>query len=300
MESKPKAAPKSASIEKLFRDSRLLGNSSLGLEGWGSFAIERRLSEPGERAEENISDHFILLWDERSSLGERADLRGRFAPYSKGANVISLGPPGVLPEIRAHTPSRVIACTMDAEFINGVINESDLQLDQSLLHEQAGIADDGMLSLMRLLMQEVDENGARGALYAQSLFNAVALRFLLAGSRGNTPEPLAANPLPRAPLQRVVDLMHSGLGENVELAALANESGYSRAHFLRMFRAATGKTPHNYLVDLRIDHASRLLRESSDSLTDVALASGFSSHSHFAKIFRQRMGMTPSKYRRDK
>jgi AraC family transcriptional regulator len=45
------------------------------------------------------------------------------------------------------------------------------------------------------------------------------------------------------------------LGDNLTLEELATESGYSRTHFLRMFQAATGRTPHSYLVHLRLERA---------------------------------------------
>jgi AraC-like DNA-binding protein len=66
--------------------------------------------------------------------------------------------------------------------------------------------------------------------------------------------------------------------EDLNLGTLAAESGYSRAHFLRMFRAATGRTPHQYLVDLRLEEAQRRMRVSSTALIDIAAACGFSSH----------------------
>ena len=79
---------------------------------------------------------------------------------------------------------------------------------------------------------------------------------------------------------------------------LAKESGYSRVHFLRMFRAATGYPPHNYLLNLRVERARELLANPTLSLTDIALECGFSSHSHLSRVFRQVLGATPSEYRR--
>jgi AraC family transcriptional regulator len=84
----------------------------------------------------------------------------------------------------------------------------------------------------------------------------------------------------------------------LSLQVLAKESGYSRVHFVRMFRAATGYTPHNYLLKLRLDRARELLASPTLSLTDIALECGFSSHSHLSRVFRQALGATPSEYRR--
>jgi AraC family transcriptional regulator len=79
---------------------------------------------------------------------------------------------------------------------------------------------------------------------------------------------------------------------------LAEESGYSRAHFLRMFRTATGITPHQYVLDVRIRHAQESLKRKGTNLIDVAALCGFSSQSHMTSVFRKRLGVTPAEFRR--
>ena len=80
-----------------------------------------------------------------------------------------------------------------------------------------------------------------------------------------------------------------------ELAALVN---LSRFHFCTAFRKATGRTPHNWLMILRIEEARRLLETPALAVTDVALAVGYQTPSSFAAVFRKLVGMTPSAYRR--
>jgi transcriptional regulator GlxA family with amidase domain len=99
-------------------------------------------------------------------------------------------------------------------------------------------------------------------------------------------------------LQRVLDRMRADLAADLNLGTLAAESGYSRSHFLRTFRAAMGCSPHQCLTRLRLERAKTRLRENSISLIDIALDCGFSSHAHFSNRFRQIVGVTPSEYRR--
>jgi NADPH-dependent FMN reductase/Bacterial regulatory helix-turn-helix proteins, AraC family len=61
------------------------------------------------------------------------------------------------------------------------------------------------------------------------------------------------SPLPQAILQRVKRYIEEHLQDNLSLEELARETRYSRGHLLRMFRAATGKTPHQYLTERRIE-----------------------------------------------
>jgi len=103
-------------------------------------------------------------------------------------------------------------------------------------------------------------------------------------------------PLPR--LRRVVERMEADLNAQLDLQTLAIEGGYSRNHFLRMFREATGYTPHQYLLNLRVKRTQTLMKNKSMRLIDVALASGFSSHAHLSRVFKRVIGETPSEYRR--
>jgi AraC-like DNA-binding protein len=110
--------------------------------------------------------------------------------------------------------------------------------------------------------------------------------------------PSMCGKLQRRLLQRVLDRMKADLATDLDLSTLAAESGYSRSHFLRTFRAVMGCSPHQCLTRLRVEHGKTILRENSISLIDIALDCGFSSHAHFSNTFRQIVGLTPSEYRR--
>jgi AraC-like DNA-binding protein len=86
--------------------------------------------------------------------------------------------------------------------------------------------------------------------------------------------------------------------ENVKLAELVSIAGMSRRSFLRAFEAATGSTPIDYLIQLRLSRAAALLRRTTQSITDIAFQVGFQDSNYFSRQFRQRYGMSPSAYRR--
>ena len=110
--------------------------------------------------------------------------------------------------------------------------------------------------------------------------------------------PLRCGRLQRRLLQRVLDRMKADLASDLDLGTLAAESGYSRSHFLRTFRAVMGSSPHRWLTSLRVERAKTILREDAISLIDIAFNCGFSSHAHFSNTFRQIVGVTPGEYRR--
>jgi AraC family transcriptional regulator len=121
-------------------------------------------------------------------------------------------------------------------------------------------------------------------------------QLLLNAARKQTPS--VKSPLPRPTLRRILERIES-LDADLDLVSLAAESGYSRGHFLRMFRAATGLTPHHYVLQARLKRAQQMIKSGNLSLIEIAETCGFSSHAHMTRLFRQLLNVTPSEYRRN-
>jgi AraC family transcriptional regulator len=281
---------------------RLLGRStrtgpSIASLGWHGLAVERRIIHPGEKSELPIDYHFMLLWTAQAE-GEVAHKPGEFAPYIKLPHTITACPPGIRPATRSEMAHDVVACVIAPEFIGGV--EAGLDWRQvGSMQELYGTDDRALRDLLLLLTREAEAGGANGRLYADSLSTALARRLLVLSRSLQQPCRVTLSPLPRRILRRVIDHMEARLDADLTLAELAAESGYSRTHFIRMFKAATGQTPHRHLLELRLRKAQSMLTNSGLSLTEIALACGFSSHAHLSSAFRSRFGTTPSEYRRN-
>lgn len=86
--------------------------------------------------------------------------------------------------------------------------------------------------------------------------------------------------------------------ERIDLARLASVVHVSPFHFHRSFRHATGTTPHEYLLGIRLRRARELLARTELAIVDIAAAVGFRSSSHFANTFKRRYGITPLEFRR--
>jgi AraC-like DNA-binding protein len=91
--------------------------------------------------------------------------------------------------------------------------------------------------------------------------------------------------------------MHARYAQALRLEDLAHEAALSPFHFLRMFRAAFGETPHQYLTRVRIEAAKRLLLADAP-VTDVCFDVGFQSLGSFSALFARRVGAPPSAFRR--
>ncbi|GFM37655.1 AraC family transcriptional regulator [Desulfovibrio psychrotolerans] len=108
--------------------------------------------------------------------------------------------------------------------------------------------------------------------------------------------PDAANDSEHAAVRAVRAYLAENHAEKVTLDDLARVGGLSPYHLLRIFRAETGLTPHQWQVQLRLNRAKTLLSKGA-SIADTAAAAGFTDQSHFSRTFRTYTGATPGLYR---
>ena len=120
---------------------------------------------------------------------------------------------------------------------------------------------------------------------------------LLANLRDPAPPVRARGGLPPGAMRRLHEYMETHISENIELPMLATVADLSVYHFAREFKRSTGVTPHHYLVSKRVERAKDMLARTDYSLTEIALATGFSDQSHLARHFRQMIGATPGQFR---
>ena len=83
----------------------------------------------------------------------------------------------------------------------------------------------------------------------------------------------------------------------IDLDSIADEACFSKFHFIRLFRSIYGSTPHQYLIQVRIENAAKELAEGA-SVKGACYAVGFDSVQSFAGLFKRRIGITPAEFRR--
>jgi len=98
-------------------------------------------------------------------------------------------------------------------------------------------------------------------------------------------------------MRRLHEYVEAHLGEHIDLGVLAGIAGLSVFHFAREFKQSTGVTPHHYLVRKRVERARHMLAGTDFSLSEIALAAGFSDQSHLTRHFRRMLGTTPGEFR---
>jgi AraC-like DNA-binding protein len=98
-------------------------------------------------------------------------------------------------------------------------------------------------------------------------------------------------------LCRARDRLREANDLRLGIAEVAKEARLSPYHFIRLFHAVFGQTPHQFRIQARLEHAKSLLAAGGHSVTDVCLEVGFESLGSFSRLFAQRVGAPPSAYR---
>ena len=152
-------------------------------------------------------------------------------------------------------------------------------------------------AISTLLLAELQQRQPIGALYLDSLANVLAVQLL--HNYGATPAQLPSyeGGLPAYQLSQVLDYIDASLAQEIKLVDLAGLLSMSPFHFGRMFKQSMEISPHQYLIQQRVERAKHLLKHSDLAIIDIALECGFNSHSHLSKQFRQVIGITTRTFR---
>jgi AraC family transcriptional regulator len=161
-----------------------------------------------------------------------------------------------------------------------------------------GVMDQVVQQLTRLILPAFDHPDHVSELFADHI--SLALGSHIARIYGGMRSVVAPRQGGLAAWQerRAKELMSANLRGNVSSADLATECLLSAGHFARAFRHSTGLSPHQWLIQCRIEKAHALLHEGRLSLAEIARACGFADQSHFTKAYARRRGISPGAWRR--
>jgi AraC family transcriptional regulator len=155
--------------------------------------------------------------------------------------------------------------------------------------------------LMGALFAPTSDQLERSALFVDQLSLAIGIhvthRYGNAARKTVTERAKGRRLSPRG-MAAVQDMMRDRLHGDIAIKDLARACSLSESAFLRAFRETTGKTPHQFLIQERVEKARDLLAFSSLTLSEIAAACGFADQSHFSRIFSRIVGTAPGTWRR--
>jgi len=139
--------------------------------------------------------------------------------------------------------------------------------------------------LVRMLMEKMKYKQLGYEYMVENLTLLIAgnlirqIKYNLPPKPHNTPRGIREN------LKKVIDYMNENYTSGVSCEELSNLINIDKYRFIRSFKAQTNKTPYEYLLDLKLEKAKKMLKMNEYSITEISMLCGFSSHSHFTSTF---------------
>jgi len=213
-----------------------------------------------------------------------------------------------------YTPGDLALCDRHVGEWVGLVNVTHLQLgisDAALmacsdgaygeveLHASRKFADPRLSAMVAAAHAEMVAGFPSGRLFLDSLEQAMAVTLVNGHAVRHRPLQFSRGGLNSARLRRIKELVDAKMEGDLSLEEMAQSVGLSTAHFARMFRKSTGRTPHQFVLRQRVDRAKGMLRAPDARVLDVALACGFKTQQHFAQVFRGVWGVSPTEYRQE-
>jgi AraC family transcriptional regulator len=263
---------------------------------WDGLQLEHFRFRPGVLPEHSHREHLITmpLGGCRGEIRTAGGLRARAA----GEASVCVIPSGQPFTARTDDYSENLAIYLDPALVLHAADESGRTGRVPEVVAGCSPNDPVVRNVGLSLLAEFESEAPGGRLYVESLSNLLAVHLL----RHYTAEGVGAERrfrggLSGGRLRRVLAFIEDSYESDVSLAELARVGGMSTFHFAREFKRATGTTPHQYLIKLRVERAKTLLTESELPLVEVSSRTGFSHQSHFTRLFRRLTGTTPQSYR---
>jgi AraC-like DNA-binding protein len=159
-----------------------------------------------------------------------------------------------------------------------------------------GLNDARSPQILRMFAEDLASATPFGTAYREGLLGAFARHFATtyASAPAITAPESALSP---QQLRRVEEFIETNLAEDLSLGVVAEVTGYSRFHFHRLFKAATGMPLYRFILVRRVERAKELLLMTNQSLTEITVEVGFRDHGHLARHFKAFVGMAPSQFR---
>lgn len=267
--------------------------------GWDNLYYEHHQQPQFDTPEHQGSWHVIAHCPIFDVSGERSGERwldGKLKTESRNQGDIAVIPAGISQRCNWNTLSEftilAIAPTLLEQVGQDLVNCDRIEL---IPHYMTG-QDILIQGIFGALRQELEFGKIGGYLLIDSLKIALAIHLL---RNYCTTQPLLSSytdGLSKSKLQQITEYVNEHLHEEVKLIELAAIAQISPYHFLRLFKQSTGLTPHQYILQRRIDKAKYLLQESKLSITDIAFRVGFCDQSHLTRCFKRLLGMTPKQF----
>lgn len=220
---------------------------------------------------------------------------GRFSGQTQPMDFVAVAPE-VAPWCELPDPARLRFMGIPAGLARACLErDADDPLDFGPIHTRHH-GDPLIAQGLDLLWRELGRRDPAARLFVDSMISALVVRLARLADQSAEIDDRRGGLAPHHSA-RAIDYMQANLDRRIRLAELAGLCDLSPWHFSRAFRESHGHPPHRYLTRLRVQRARELLERTAMSITEIAMAAGYSPQ-QLVRHFRQATGLPPGEYRR--
>lgn len=260
---------------------------------WNGIIVEQHRLPPAEMPEHSVTGHGISVnvgaqptsfawtrrrggWDDRPT-------------YPGHCRILMHGESHPTRWLQTYNEVSLI---IDPQFVADVV-EDELAANRIEFVSQHSVADSVIVYYATKFREELTADTPNGAMYAETATIGLVLHLLANHGVAKPKLPSPRGKLNAFQLRSVVDFLDAHISADVSLVSLAQQAHVSPFHFARLFRRTLGVPPHQFVLQLRVQRALRLMKARTLSLAQIAVECGFHDQPHLTKAFRKLLGTTP-------
>lgn len=268
--------------------------SSSGKAAWERLSLEHLHLPALDISDVTAISHHITL---QLGTPKTVELKvnGKFSRQQMIPGNVCITPAQHLHAIRWQSDMEVLTTTLEPTFFMQALHESVNPRMELIMHR--GQNDPLIREILLALKVELEAGCPSGRLYGEAMGTALAVHLLKTYTTLQLTPFQSRSGLPQHKLIQVLDYIQAHLDQDIRLLDLAALTGMSQYHFCRLFKRSQEVTPHQYVLQQRIERSKHLLKQKDLAITDIALMCGFKNQSHLTTLFRKNTGITPKSFR---
>ena len=281
------------------------------------FLVGLKPGPPREYVAQDYADYSLYSAEQHRSIWERhfhdctqitaalspahvrAEWQGVYGQIERremNGDMVWIVPPGVPHVIHFDRPAILIHLYLNEAFFHKMVEGAPASVEGSLVPSLL-VRDPFLVELAKTLHRE-SLVGQLSTMFTQSLATLTATHLVRSYSNQIPATSSLRGGMGPSRKRRILAYIEEHLSESITLEGLAHLAEISPNYLIALFRQSMGMTPHKYVVQMRIERAYALLKQSKLSLLEIAQHCGFQDQSQFTTVFRRFAGVTPGQFRR--
>lgn len=260
---------------------------------WEGMYLEHHQHSAHETPEHYPKQHVIAIQIKGKVAAERR-LNGSWRQEQINTGDVCVVPAYTRHWFQSSGEQELILLSFDSGFFKGIAYESTQNNSLELLPRFVQ-SDPFIYQIGLSLMTALKNDPLRSKFYVESLITALAAHLIQFYTAQITPLGINDGSIK---IKQAIEYIHAHLNEDLSLNTIALTLGISKYHFCRSFKHSTGLTPWQYIIQLRIAAAKKLLAKPNLSIAQISRQLGYSTQGQFTNFFCKHTGINPTNYRK--